>query len=340
MNLLEIPLSDKKTWQKELNDMLTYDCYHTPEYVGISVDKSNHAFLLSFMDENYKICFPIVIRNVKNTSFYDATSVYGYSGLLFNNRNIPGKVRSNFEKSLFEYFYEKKIISVFSRLHPLMPLPFDFPESMGTIANVNTTVFIDLILHEEQKKQSACSLRRQVKKFKEIGVTVRQAEKDEYLLFTSMYLETMNRLNAKEEYLFSDDYFKNITHSSDFQSFILFAEYAGKIIGGGLFLCCNEFMQYHLGAVPGEYLHLSPLKIIIDSAKEIGSRKGLKYLHLGGGYAGKDDGLFEFKSRFSKNRSIFKVWKWIINQSEYDQSVRERFGEQIPESDYFPLYRR
>ena len=318
--------------------MLTCDAYHTSEYARISVEKSARPLLLSYVEDNYKICFPIVVRNIKNTSFYDITSVYGYSGLLFNDMNMPETVWLNFEKNLVKYCSQKKIISVFSRLHPLISLPFDFLESPETIKNINKTVFIDLISQEEQKKQSA-SLRRQIKKLKEIGVTVRLAEKNEYPIFASEYLKTMNRLNAEKEYLFSDDYFKNIVHTSDFQSFILFAEFEGKIIGGGLFLCCNEFMQYHLGAVSGEYRHLSPLKIIIDAAREIGSRKGLKYLHLGGGYAGKDDNLFVFKSRFSKKRSIFRTWNRIINQPEYDKLVKERFGDQIPESDYFPLYR-
>ena len=340
MRLIEISLSDKKNWQKELNGMLTYDAYHTPDYIQLSIEKSNQSFLLSFRENNYNICFPIVVRNIKNSSFYDASSVYGYSGLLSNNINIPEPVQLNFKKSLFEYFSEKNIISAFSRLHPLIPLPFDFAENPVTIENVNTTVFIDLTLSDkDQIKQSSGSLHRQIKKMKESGVTVRLAKENEYPLFASMYLKTMNRLNAKEEYLFSDDYFKNIIHASDFQSFILFAEFEGKTIGGGLFLCCNEFMQYHLGAVPDEYLHLSPLKIIIDSAREIGRQKGLKYLHLGGGYAGKDDNLFQFKSRFSKKRSTFSVWKWIINPSEYNHLVKERFGNHIPESNYFPLYR-
>ncbi|MCL1943198.1 MAG: aminoacyltransferase [Candidatus Azobacteroides sp.] len=340
MSFTEIPLYDKGAWQKQLSGMSTYDVYHTSLYHELIPRNFGDSFLLSYSEGNYKLCFPVIIRDIAGSPFRDATSAYGYGGLLTGRVFIPGEIYSNFKDALSDYFFRKKIISAFSRLHPLIPESSVFPENMGKVEAVNTTVYLDLKLCDKQQlTRYSCSLRRQIKKIDALGLKVRIAEKKEYPAFARIYSQTMERLNAGKKYFFPDDYFEKIMNAPDFQTCLLLAEYKGEIAGGGLFTCCNEFMQYHLGAVPGKFLHLSPLKVIIDAARQFGTRSGLKYLHLGGGYGGREDGLFEFKSRFSDERSVFKVWKWIVNRPEYDALVEKRFGDQIPSTNYFPLYR-
>lgn len=340
MHLTEISLNDKAQWYNELAQMRTFDIYHTFLYNSLTGNNVQDSRLLSFSEGKYKICFPIIMRKIKSSSFNDVTSVYGYAGLLSNNKFIPSEIKSDFKKMLSDYFFEKKVITAFSRLHPLIPESTDFPEGMGMTEDVNTTVFIDLSLSiEKQLKQYSCSLKRQIIQIKNEGVSVRVAERSDIDTFISLYYATMNRLNAKEEYYFSKDYFYRLVESPDFKTFILLADYNGSAIAGGLFTCCNGFMQYHLGAVLEEFLYLSPLKVIIDEARKTGVRENMKYLHLGGGYDGQNSGLFDFKSRFSKERAVFKVWKWIFDQTEYDLLVKERFGNDIPGTSYFPLYR-
>ncbi len=340
MKIIENSLKNKNIWQKELLSILRYDIYHTSDYHSLSINNDTKSYLLSFSEGKYKICFPILMRKIKNSLNFDCTSTYGYNGLLSNNKLITNDIKSLFKETVFDYFSKKNVISAFSRLHPLMNESENFPHDMGIIENVNTTISIDLnLLPKQQVKYYSCSLRRQLNKLYDSGITVRIARRNEFHIFISLYYKTMQRLSAKEEYYFPEIYFEKMMNATDFQSYILFAEYKNEIIGGGLFTCCNEFMQYHLGAVPEEFLHLSPLKVIIDTARELGYKLGMKHLHLGGGYNGKDDNLFEFKSRFSKERHTFKVWKWIINQSEYDKLVIQRFGSEIPQSKYFPLYR-
>lgn len=340
MSIQEISIKTKQQWQNALNTVISYDIYQTYDYHKLFTSQTE-CMLLSFLKNEYKIYFPVLIRDIDNTLYKDITSVYGYGGLISNHSDLPTKIKTFFKEELTSYFQEKNIISAFSRLHPLLKSSYNFPENMGIIEDINQTVYINLNLSEkEQISQYSASLRRQLRNAYDAGVQIKIANKSEGMKFVSLYYKTMDRLHANKNYYFSEEYFNGLIHATDFQTIILFAEYKGTVIGGGLFTCCNNIMQYHLGAVPEEFLCYSPLKVIIDTARQIGKQKRLAYLHLGGGYAGKDnDGLFAFKSRFSKERAIFKVWKYITDETIYTDLVLQKFNGIVPESNFFPLYR-
>ena len=64
---------------------------------------------------------------------------------------------------------------------------------------------------------------------------------------------------------------------------------------------------------------------------------GLDHFNLGGGLAGANDSLLQFKSSFSKNMVDFCVWKLIVNQEVYDDLVLKN---QTPKQvNFFPSYR-
>ena len=62
-------------------------------------------------------------------------------------------------------------------------------------------------------------------------------------------------------------------------------------------------------------------------------------LHLGGGVRGRADGVFMFKTGFSKRRYPFRVWRWIIDQEAYRRVCTERLIDPKERNDYFPRYR-
>jgi lipid II:glycine glycyltransferase (peptidoglycan interpeptide bridge formation enzyme) len=117
------------------------------------------------------------------------------------------------------------------------------------------------------------------------------------------------------------------------------AEMDGEIIAGAIMTICNGIMQYHLGGTKNEMLKFSPLKLVIDSARIYANEMGCYCFHLGGGYRGAEDSLFRFKAGFSKDFYSFKVWRKIVNMHAYNELNAKKFGEKIPNTDYFPLYR-
>ena len=78
-------ISDKQEWKKTLNNISHFDFYHTYDYHNLSKLDNEKAVLLKYTEENKTILFPLLIRKISGTEYFDATSVYGYAGPLHKN---------------------------------------------------------------------------------------------------------------------------------------------------------------------------------------------------------------------------------------------------------------
>lgn len=161
--------------------------------------------------------------------------------------------------------------------------------------------------------------------------------------FIALYHENMERVNANDEYFFGKKYFLDLLNSSDFETELLLAIHnkTGKVAGGSMFTKKGSFVQYHLSGTNERYLDLNPVKLLIDEMRLIGVRENFSYFNLGGGVGSREDGLFYFKTGFSKESIPFKVWKYTVNPKIYENLVRQR--NDIPYYNdtlaYFPRYR-
>ena len=323
-----IDRNDPAAWNTVLSKVEAYDFYHTPSYQAL--DTMGVARLLVFEDQGKYAAIPLIFRPVHDTGRMDVSSVYGYAGWVRTAGFYPEAVFS----ILQDYFNEQKIVSAFSRLHPLIPGSNFF--QMGEVSTVNTTLGIDLSLSERQQWCTySRSVRGAILRNKRKGERIVRAESEsEIQHFTGIYREAMTRLKAAPHYFFPDSYFEALLASPDFESFVLLAEHHGEIIGGALFVICGSILQYHLGAVANGFLPFSPLKLLIDEARLIGIEKKCSVFHLGGGHEGKEDSLFTFKSRMSTSSYSFQVWKWIVDAPYYDLLSKNKSS-----SSFFPAYR-
>ena len=332
-----ISLDNKKRWNEIVCSMQDYDFYFLAEYH--QMDKSGLPLLLHYSDNHCAFALPIIMRDINETSYKDITSIYGYSGPLVSCENPDPKSINNFQKELLHFFDSHSVVSVFSRLHPLFPNQKQLLSGLGDVVDTNLTVGIDLTLPEsEQKRQYSRSTRHAVNLLIRKGIKIREAENEKDIdSFIKIYEETMNRVNAKESYFFSSDYYSNFLALID--SFILLATYKEEVIGGILCSKCNGIIQDHLNATKNDYLYLSPQKLLLDQVRKMGTENHMKYLHLGGGFDGKDNSLFDFKSRFSKQRFMFKIWRYIHNKDVYNCLVSKKNNENTSNKTFFPLYR-
>jgi hypothetical protein len=337
--MLEIITADNpERWDEIIHSMLEYDFYHLASYHRL--DQSGEALLLYFHDEKAGFALPVIQRAIDGTAYKDITSVYGYSGPLSRSKNPPVEDIRLFQKELKNYFDANHIISVFSRLHPLLDNQALLLNDLGEITDLNLTVGIDLNVPEaQQKRQYARSLKNRINHLKKQGVRiVKVSGKKEIDAFIEIYKENMDRVNAAGIYYFPADYFYTFLEKID--SCILLAAYEGQWISGSLCTFCNGIMQAHLNATKNDFLHLSPLKLVLDQARVEGKARGMDWLHLGGGRSGEDDSLFVFKSQFSDERFMFKVWKYIHDEEVYNSLLSRKQKGNIPENGFFPLYRK
>jgi hypothetical protein len=332
-----ISLTNRKRWNEIVCSMKEYDFYFLAEYHQL--DHSGTPLLLYYRNKRDALALPVIVRNIDGSDYKDITSVYGYAGPLTKEINPAPESMAGFQDELRHFFDSNNIISAFSRLHSLFPIQSRLLENMGTVTGFNHTIGIDLTLPlSEQRRQYAHSLKNVINKLKRKDVIVQKASSQKDIdSFIAIYEETMNRVKASSIYFFSADYFYNFLDSID--SFILLAFYKGQAISGSLCSVCNGIMQTHLSATRNDFLYLSPLKLVWDELRLFGVEQNFRILHLGGGIWNDNDSLFLFKSQFSKQLYPFKIWKYIHNQQAYDSLLLQRFGKNVPDNSFFPLYR-
>ncbi len=342
--MIEI-IKHKKEWNEQLAMVKHLDFYHTYDYHHLSKNDDELPILIKYTDGLTSLVLPLLLRNIDNSDFKDATSVYGYVGVLALNIDKQFK-KENFHKELNAYFNENKIIAVFSRLHPFLEHQEEIHEGLGTITALSKVVYKDLSeTLEDQRAKYNRRLKTYLNKSRKVCTVIEGKIEENLESFIDLYLENMKRVNADESYFFDTDYYYRLLTSSDINSKLMLCKLneTQEIIAGAIFIKTGNIVQYHLSGLSEDYFELNPIKLIIDEMRIESTNEGFKYLNLGGGRGSKEDSLFKFKSGFSKDYKTFKIWKYIVDENAYRILTENHLGTQLENDDldigYFPAYR-
>lgn len=330
---------EDNNWSNIVNQCIDFDFYHTQAYHLL--DKQNRPILLVGQYDEIIIAFPIILRNIPATNLHDCTSAYGYCGPISNQSTklIPEKIIDNFILDLKTFFNKNKIITAFSRLHPLIEND-RILKNLGEITHINNTIAINLKLSlEDQRSQFRKSTKSEINQLKRKGYSVVEATSNEDIeRFIEIYYQTMTRVNANQYYFFSKNYFYEFLNNPNFKNSLLLAKKDNIICAGAIFTITHKIMQYHLAGTDELFMKDTPMKLILDEARLLGNQLKLDFLHLGGGAGGSDeDSLFKFKSGFSDYQFSFKVWKLILDNEIYESLIKPE--QKLKTSNFFPLYR-
>ena len=334
-----IEVNDTK-WSDIISSSYAYDFYHTQSYHQLEINNRPVLFVANF--EKDFIAIPLIIRNIEGTPYFDCTSVYGYCGPISNIdfKNLSNTHIDYFQEELLQFFKNNKIITAFSRLHPLF-LNHVALKNFGQIVDLNDTIVIDTsVTEDDQKKKYRKSIKYEINQLRKQEVIVYEAKtKEDINEFIRIYKSTMKKVAATEDFFYDEDYFNRFLNCPCFEKIILLAKHKENIYSGAIFTISNGIMQYHLsGALDFEGKH-SLTKLIVDEARILATKLKLKFLHLGGGFGGSDkDTLFHFKSGFSDIRTQFKNWNFVVDQDIYNQ-LNKKVNVLEKDSNYFPLYR-
>nr|WP_288933299.1 GNAT family N-acetyltransferase [uncultured Allomuricauda sp.] len=339
-------IEDRNKWSEIIDQCHQSDFYHTFDYHQIAKKEGEKPVLLKYSEGDSHILLPLLIRDIEGTQLKDATSVYGYVGPLGKNIE-PDFNNDGFKRQLDDFLMDNQIISVFSRLHPYISNQQQILKNIGNIVSHGKVVNIDLTKSiEEQKQEYKRRLRtyinRENKEYEIMDGTC-----DECLdTFIETYCENMKRVKAKPSYFFGKNYFYELLASGQINAELLVAIHrdSGEFAGGAIFTKKGNTIQYHLSGVKAKFFHLNPIKLLIDHARIKGTEEGYTNLNLGGGLGGQEkDSLFYFKSGFSKDFRDFNTWQYIVDESKYNQLLKEKEGLEEPidkSSCFFPLYRQ
>ena len=291
----------KDEWCPLITSSINSDFYHTYDYHSLSKKKGENPILIAYSENGKVISLPLLLREIEGTPYFDATSVYGYSGPTTKNISIDFD-NSLFKQELKTLFQELQIISVFSRLNPFIEYQDTVLKGLGDITASGKVVNIDLTMDLEAQKSAYDKRLRTYINTSRRKCSLRLATSlDDLDLFIEMYYSNMKRVHANKAYFFNKDYFLKLFNAKDFVTEIIFAIHndSKEVIGGAMFIKKNKIVQYHLSGVKEEFLALNAIKLIIDEMRIRATQEGYKYLNLGGGVGSQKDSLLHFKSKFS-----------------------------------------
>mgnify|MGYP000636576105 CR=1 FL=1 len=331
-------ITSKQEWDNVLSKVDTYDFYHTYDYHIISKQEDEECVLLQFEKDNYLIAIPLIIRPIKGTDYFDITSVYGYSGPVSKNISYSFN-NTQFITEFKEYLFNKKIVSVFSRLNPFINHQKDILKNLGDCEDLSSVVFIDLTNDIEVQRQGyQRRIKSHINKSRRLCTIKKAQTQEEIEAFIDIYYENMNRVDAEDSYYFDKDYFFNFLKCNDFETDLLLAidNETNQYISGVMFVKTNQIVQYHLSGTKTDFLNIMPVKMLIDEMRILATNKGYKYLNLGGGLGSKEDSLLRFKKSFSKELETFSLWKYIVDVDAYNKLSSKN---EVTNTNYFPAYR-
>jgi len=357
---------DSEKWIKLLEETEHPDIYFTPEYAKIYEynysKETDEAFcgtslLFYFGNKDEFVLYPFIKRDINELPFvkqnemshtYDVISHYGYNGPIIkcsneeNKKNLVKKFLSAFN----EFCIENNIVSEFTRFHPLLDNHKFFKELVPIDERFHT-IYVDLTLDETTLlKNMSKKTRNLIRKAEKNNVEIMRSKniKRDLPVFSELYLQTMKRNKANKKYLFPLKFFQNTVELLKDNLSLFIAKHDGKIIAASLFMHDYEFIHYHFSGADKDYLNLAPNNLLIWKVILWAKKQGYKKFHLGGGLKD-EDGLYHFKSGFSKNHSVFLTSNKIHNKKIYNKlcnlngSLDIRRNEQVIKSDFFPKYR-
>jgi hypothetical protein len=354
MRVLETEQAEE--WDRVLARCVQRDFYFLPAYHALAEARGEgQARLFVYENGDYTLALPLLLRPLADVpelagvagDWRDATSVYGYAGPVVSHGNIPEPVVRGFQDALRDTLRDLRVVSVFSRLHPLLSQR-DLLAGIGECQLRGRTISIDLTLSpEEQFSRYNPDIRRRIARLTQAGAVVVRDEEGRYMgEFVSIYLETMRRVGAEPGYFFDEQYFARLAEALGpaLQLFVAVMP-GGEVIGGSLFTICDGIMQFHLGGTRDSARKFSPTGMASDGARLWGNERRARVLHLGGGVGAAEDSLFQYKAGFSDRRHDFAIWRWIVQPGVYDSIVEEttqrnsEMGLEAVSADYFPRYR-
>jgi Acetyltransferase (GNAT) domain len=349
--------NQREEWTRAVRRARQYDFYFLPEYHALAERcGEGEARLFVYEQAGQTIVLPLIIRTLADlpeiaasaNGWRDATSIYGYSGPLCSHEDMPRAVVDGFQRALTCALQELQAVSVFSRLHPLLPAQTKLLDGLGEQQFGGDTVSINLLAAPaEQRAHYHGTIKNRINRLARSGVTcaldIQQCHLPE---FVSIYHETMRRVQAEQSYFFDSAYFADLAKSlGPVLKLFIVKTPEGQVIGGGLFTLCDGIVQYHLGGTRDAALNLSPTVLMFETVRHWAHQNGAHTFHLGGGVGGTSDSLFRFKAHFSRRRHKFVTWRWIVAAMAYrEMSLQKQLwnserGLRAISASFFPAYR-
>ena len=343
---------DSQIYSALLTTLTENHPYYTTKFIRTFGSNLKNGIVLKY--ENVKngalILMPGYLRPIEFgkiiSGYYDFMSPYGYSGPIYN-ANVVDEDKTRFWKEVDKFYAERNVICEFIR--------FDLNENhllyTGDIVPTLLNIKGKLIEKDEQWKKYEHKVRKNVKKAEKAElhskIFFEKKESKQVEEFYEIYMHTLIRNDAKNDFYYSLDQFKNFVENNNTCAIVLTYKNT-TVISAELILVSNSCIYSFLGGTLSNYFDLRPNDLLKHNIINWGRERGYKYFVLGGGY-GADDGIFRYKKSFFPEDVVhYYTGRKVLNNSAYKELINYCNEERIsrglseigPEEGFFPLYRK
>jgi hypothetical protein len=347
MPTLVIGTDDGPHWDHIVGRM-PHDVYHLHAFHALAERRGEGTGLLFALVEGpHVIAIPLVVRPLDDVPYLDGnsagrldvTSVHGYAGPICTSPQPPDDVRDRFLGGLEAELRERHVVTMFSRLNPLLAQR-SLLHGVGEVVQHGSTVAVDLAPPDDERRQGyRRDTRRSLRRLADAGVEAHvDADLDRMDEFVELYEDTMDRVDAHPSHRLSADHLHDLAKIMRGRMFQVVCRLDGVAVAAGLYTMCNGIVQAHLGATRTISLPLAPAKLEIDAAITFAKAMGNRVFHLGGGLGAKADSLFAFKRGFGRTVLPFHGWHVVLDAPLYSELSRCADTSETPIT-YFPAYR-
>lgn len=321
--MIKILNTKSKHWNNYIDKLPSHlrDVYFKSDYYKLYEDyRTSLGHLFVYEEKNNLAIYPFLINPIKgyelNKSYYDIETAYGYGGPIVNTDDRV--FINNFEKAFKDFCNKNNIVAEFIRFHPLMNNQKVFIDNIQVLHN-RTTTFIDLNkpIEEIWNSDIISKNRNVIRKAEKAGLTsIFDSSLDN---FKNIYKITMDKVKAKDNYYFSEEYFNVL---SKLEHVCISINLGEVTVASAVFLKNQEFFHYHLAGSLKEYLKYSPNNLLLWTAIKYAKNNNFSKFHFGGGLTDNlSDNLYKFKKSFCKNTADFYIGKRIHNKEIYDYLI-------------------
>ena len=327
MNSYILNATETVKWMSVLENFNRLDCSFLPDYhlAYCSGDKSSQALMYVLECSDNIFAYPFILSEVPKSfsgteeTFYDISSVYGYSGPLMKSfdqefANLAWSKFDNWALSnnvICEFirfsFYNNNLINA-------------HPDARVTV-NRSIAVSHFNLSEDEHRKKLGPKTRNMIAKAVSFGLNLRPLDfNEDYPRFKIFYDQLMIKNSAPQFFFYSDEYYRKLGKLAS-ESLRLYGVFKNDdLVGGIILIIYKNYALYHLGALKDGLNKLGCSNFYLFEVWKILHSEGIEVLNLGGGRTtDPDDPLLKFKIRNSNKVEKFYIGTRTINKNAYQQ---------------------
>ena len=339
---------DSKAYKKALLTIGNNHPYYQIEFLDVFYSGLDLAKAFVYIDRNNipLIVMPFYLRPIENVilneaSYFDVISTWGYNGPLYNSE-LSSDILKSFWEQVDVWYTNNNIVSEFIRFNS-DGNHINYSGELVIIMNIIKGKLINLetIWSNYNRK-----VRKNINKAKREELYTKiyygnDITPDIIDQFYDIYIHTMERTNAKDQYYNSKEKLTVFMRNCPDNCAIALTFKNEIAIASEIILISNDSLFSFIGGTLFDYFNMRPNEILKHDVIAWGIKGGFKFYVLGGGL-GQEDGIFNYKKTFFPNDLYhFVVGQKILNQSIYNELCKmHNFKICDDNTSFFPLYRK